>query len=653
MSSSDEPVRPGPALNGPQRAAVDSEADRILILAGAGTGKTWTLAHRVARLVVGGVEPERILLATFTNRAAREMQARVDLLVGHRGRPVRAGTFHALAYRLLAERERQAGREPLRIIGREEQVDLLKRARHERATRVDPHRRLPSARDLIAIKSFATDARMSVAEVVQRRFPDHVPRIEAIEDSLRAYADTKRAASVVDFDDLLLRWWEALARGGDIASAAAADVAHVLVDEYQDTSVLQAEVAERLTARGAHLCVVGDDAQSIFAFRGARFDNILDFPRVRPTEVHTLVENYRSDPAILAVANAIIEANPQQFPKELCATRASGVRPVLISARTPEEEASFVAQRVLELLDTGRRLRDQAVLYRAHAHATALELELVRRNIPYVLRSGVRLLEQAHVRDALAFLRVHAQRNDALAWQRLAAMLTGVGPEGLRTLVARARESSGPLSELLADLSRSTALSAAARGSVDRLGRVFARLDRAPRPAEQIRALLGERDESLFLDHLDHRYADASARIEDLARLAAVATGYADCETFLAELTLVNEVAGAGPAGDPHRPDGDRLVLSTIHQAKGLEWAVVFVIHLVDRGFPNARSELEPGGLAEERRLFYVAVTRARDELYLSHPASQRVSDRETASFRRSRFLSELDASLFDRWALT
>lgn len=647
-------LRDGPALNAAQRAAVDSRADRILILAGAGTGKTRTLTHRVARLIAHGVEPDRILLATFTNRAAKEMQARVDLLLGHRVHPVRAGTFHALAYRMLAQQAREAGREPSAIIGREEQVDLLKAVIQERAP--GGPRRLPSARDIIAIESYAANTRSSVAEAVQRRFPDHVPLFDAIEDILQGYAESKRAARVVDFDDLLLRWRDALAGGGETASRAGVDAAHVLVDEYQDTSALQAEVADLLTARGAHLCVVGDDAQSIFAFRGARFDNILDFPRVRPTEVHTLVENYRSDPSLLAVANAVIEANPLQFPKKLVATRNHRVQPVVIAARSPEEEASFVAQRTLELLDKGCALGDQAVLYRAHAHATELELELVRRNIPYVLRSGVRTLEQAHVRDALAFVRVRANRRDALAWQRLTTMLAGVGVEGLKKLVDHVGRRTGALSESLGDLSRSTVLAPRSRRSVERMGRLFARLERAPRPADQIRTLLLDDGERIFLDHLDHRYPDPSARVEDLARLAAAAVSYSDPASFLADLTLVDDMSRADPAVDPadrtHPPD-DRLVLSTVHQAKGLEWAAVFVIHLVERGFPNARAELEADGLAEERRLFYVAITRAKDELYLSHPVSKRVSDREAIALRRSRFLSELDPSLFERWALT
>ena len=650
MSSSDRLGPDSSALNPPQHAAVYSDAARILVLAGAGTGKTRTLTHRVARLIGDGVEPERILLATFTHRAAREMQIRVDRLLRHPRRPVCSGTFHALAYRMLREHARQVGlQDSFTIVGREEQVELIRGAATECAT-ASARRRLPSARDILAIKSLAADTCTVVHEVIQRRFADHVPLIEPIEQVLEGYERSKRALAVVDFDDLLLRWRDALAGGGDLAAGVGADMAHVLVDEYQDTSALQAEVADLLTHQGAHLCVVGDDAQSIFAFRGARFDNVLDFPRARPTEVHTLAESYRSDPAILAVANATIAANPLQFPKELAATRPHRAKPVVVSARDPEEEASFVAQRILDLHEAGCSLSEQAVLYRAHAHVAALELELVRRNIPYRIRSGVRLLEQAHVRDALAFLRIEANRSDVLAWKRIEPMLTGVGKEGLRRLIAAVGGASKSLGSALLEFGRTTGLTARARRSVLELGQLFERLGRVSRPADQLRILILDGYEALFVDHLERRYRDAAARAEDLRNLATMAGSYANTEDLLAELALIQDLAPDRRGG---RERADRLTLSTIHQAKGLEWGAVFVIHLVEQAFPNARAEREPDGLAEERRLFYVAVTRAKDELYLSHPTSQRISEREQVHLRPSRFVSKLAPSLYDRWTLT
>ena len=644
------------ALNPAQRGAVESDAPRILILAGAGSGKTRTLTYRVARLIEAGVPPEAVVLVTFTHRAAREMTGRIEALLGSTARRVRAGTFHALAAASLRARGRQIGfPNGFGIIGRDDQAQVMAAAIGE--AKIDPgRRRFPSPESLIALLSLAINAAETVETTLIRRQPHLLAILPEMDAAFAAYTRKKLEMGVMDFDDLLLHWHAALGPG-PLGELLRGEVAHVLVDEYQDTNLLQAEIAERLAGRG-HLCVVGDDAQSIYAFRGARAENILEFPQLAPTEVHQLTVNYRSEPGILAVANASIAENPRQFPKVLTAVRAATGLPARVPAKDAAQQAEFVAQRVLELRDEGVPLAAQAVLYRAHGHALELEVELTRREVPYRVRSGVRLLERAHVKDLLAFLRVVANPLDELAWQRILAMQPGVGGKIGGAVLAAVKRAAIAGDDPFAQLGAPELL-AATRGrgrlALPRLGEALQALaGLAAAPARMIHLLL-ERPEPAspgpghLLDHLTARYGEPEARVRELAQLAEVAAQQGDLEAFLADVTLAGELAGERGASEA--PE-ERLTLTTVHQAKGLEWRAVFVIGLTDGAFPLTPRDDEADAEAEERRLFYVAVTRAEEQLYLTHPVSRPAGLDERLLLRPSRFLEELPPELLERWSL-
>lgn len=633
-------LRPGPSLarpfldglNDAQRRAVLLDAPRLLILAGAGTGKTRTLTARVARLVADGVPPDRILLCTFTRRAAAMMVGRLHDLLGAPAQAVRAGTFHGLAYRALTA----AGIRPT-LLDEDDQETLMERAR----TRAGAE--LPATdAGLLGLHSAAINQGRSLAEVILARAPDWARHESGIEAVLAAYQAEKRKLGLFDYDDLLLGWRALLAE--DRPHPFRID--HVLVDEYQDTNPLQVELAETL-AQGRRLAVVGDDAQSIFGFRGARFDQILDFPRRAPTEVVSLTTNYRSDPAILALANHSIAQNPMQFPKVLVSERRSRLRPAVIPARDAAVEAQFVAQRALELVGEGVPLTGQAVLFRAHNHATALELELTRRGVPYVVRAGLRLFEQAHVRDLLAHLRVIADPGDRLAWSRVLRRVPGVGARTQAALEATLSDAADLAAAVTAWPERPEAKGRARAGLAALIQTLGPWLKDRPDPKTVLSTLLGPEDPIGLVAHVLAQ-GDGARRHKELLTLSTLVEPGQDLSTFVAELMLDQEVGGQGSAGSAPI---DRLTLTTVHQAKGLEWRAVFVIGLAEGAFPSRSALLEPGGEAEERRLFYVAATRAIEQLYLSHPAT-RTAGPETLLVPPSRFLSELPPDLYERWAL-
>ncbi len=635
-------------LNPEQHAAVSTQARRVLVLAGAGSGKTKTLIARLAQLVASGYDPERLVLVTFTHRAAREMTQRTAAVLGPAARKIWAGTFHALAYRVLRQHAALSDGPPPTVLGGEDQKELLARVIAEQAPDTTA-RRFPGPKTLLSLRGLSIGLQEPLESVVQRYAPDHSPWIDAIDKVLAGYQQAKARLHFVDFDDLLWRWHEALGPQSPVADRLRKAVDHVLVDEFQDTTPIQASISERLAADG-HLFVVGDDAQSIYGFRGARFENILNFPRRPGTEVHALTRNYRSTAPILNVANQTIAQSSLQFPKKLTAERRGQGRPVRVSAASQEEEAAFVAQHILALYDRGVGLEQQAILYRAHRQTAPLELELTRRNIPYVVRSGLRFFEQAHIRDALAFVRIMANPDDELAWMRVLSMRRHIGPKTIHAILSGSQPSLAPSQRLQSAL---PSLDARRRTELLPLVEYLLRLEELRRPAALLRRLVHDAEPAVMLEHFDARYDDPAARVADVEQLAVLAHGFDDHQSFVSGLALVGDAKSeAGQRNSDDTSDAGFVTLSSIHQAKGLEWRAVFVVGLNEGTLPFGRAD-DVDDLAEERRLFYVAVTRAREELLLCHPAASARSDGDLRILPPSRFLTELDEDSLEHWELT
>jgi DNA helicase-2/ATP-dependent DNA helicase PcrA len=632
----------GSELNPEQLAVVMHQGGPMLVLAGAGSGKTRTVVYRVARLLEDGVEPNAILLLTFTNRAAREMLSRVGLLLGTDAGRVMGGTFHSVGNRLLRRfGDRLGYSSTYGILDREDSRDLMTNALSD-VVPSTPNRRLPGAAVLVEVYSFVINTGRSLEEVIAARFPQFSGDLEVMQAVFRRYLERKRAAQVMDYDDLLLNWLLLLRRHDDVRRQLAARFRHVLVDEYQDTNRLQADIVDLMLGPERNLMVVGDDAQSIYAFRGAEYANILSFPERYPgCATFRLETNYRSLPPILTLANASIAHNEHQFPKHLRPVREGGEPPVVCVAPAPESQAAFVAQRILELLDEGVPLTEIAVLYRNHSHSLELEVELTKRNIPYEVRSGLRFFEQRHVKDVLAHLRFLANPRDEVAFTRMARLRPRLGQRLVARVWQALAESSEPLQALGKLDAKALGLPGAAANSVKQLAELAARLDRLRgRPGEMVREVIN----SGYRDHVRAMLDNASARLEDLEQLALFADGYEGLDAFLDEVTLMNELSGEDVAAE--EGERERVTLSTVHQAKGLEWRAVFLIWLAEGRFPTARAE----DMEEERRLFYVACTRAKDELLLCHPLVARDRYRVDVILEPSRFLSELPDEATQRW---
>jgi len=647
-------------LNEAQRAVVCAGTGPLLVLAGAGTGKTRTLTFRAAHLMASGLDPRHLMLCTFTNRAAREMVRRVESLSGVELRTLWAGTFHHLANLVLRRYAEQVGLTPgYAILDREDARDLMASCLAEQGPALHA-RRFPRAPLLLHLASSMVNRRIDLEHALRQEAPQFYELTEAITPVLSRYATRKQALGLVDYDDLLQLWWRLLVECPGPRAELIDRFHHVLVDEYQDTNRLQGEIVDICGSAHGNLTVVGDDAQSIYAFRGAHLENMLDFPRRHPgAQIFKLEANYRSVPEILHLANKSIRNNTRQYPKQLHAVRASGALPVLVRLHDVYQQAAFVAQRVLELHhEHDTALHDMVVLYRAHAHSLELQLELTRRQIPFVVRSGLRLFEQAHIKDVIAFLRVVHNPRDPLAWQRVLRTWPGMGRrsaerilgELLRRSTAPAPPTAPPtmLAAALPDealatpaaLLRVPELQTAAGRAFDRAAAQLAALfDRMPVEAG-VPALIQTVLEAHYRDHLESTYPNAATRLEDLTQLAEYGRRYDTLEQFLSELSLVAGFAAEG-TGLGQAPD-DALTLSTVHQAKGLEWPVVLLIGLAEGRFPGPLAVRTPSELEEERRLFYVAATRARDQLYLCQPRFEEPDQGPRRLLRLSRFVAEL-----------
>jgi DNA helicase-2/ATP-dependent DNA helicase PcrA len=632
------------ALNEEQRQVVMHPGGPMLVLAGAGSGKTRTVVYRVARLLEDGVDASSILLLTFTNRAARDMLQRVETLLGRNASRIMGGTFHSVGNRLLRRFGTRLGyADSYGILDREDARDLMAAALAEEVPHA-PERRLPGAAALVEVYSYVVNTGRPLPQVLAARFPQFAGEIQVIENVFRRYLERKRRANVMDYDDLLLNWLLLLRHQPEVRLLLATRFQHILVDEYQDTNRLQADIVDSMLGGGRNLLVVGDDAQSIYAFRGAEYANILSFPERYPDcTTFRLETNYRSLPPILDLANASIACNEKQFRKTLRPVREGGELPALVAAPTPETQAAFIAQQVLELLDQGVPLPEIAVLYRNHSHSLELEVELTRRNIPYEVRSGLRFFEQRHVKDVLAHLRFVANPRDEVAFTRMARLRPRLGQRLVARIWSALLQGSEPLRALHRLDGRALGLPPAAARSLQQLAELVQRLEAfVARPGEMVREVLA----SGYRDWVRSQFDNAPSRLDDLEQLALFADGYDTLAAFLDEVTLMNELSGEDVTAEPG--EREAMTLSTVHQAKGLEWRVVFVVWLAEGRFPTARAE----DLEEERRLFYVACTRAKDELYLCYPLICRDRYRLDIITEPSRFVSELPESMYQRWLL-
>ena len=640
-------------LNDGQRAAVICGEGPKLVIAGAGSGKTRTITYRVAFLMTKGVAPSQVLLATFTNKAAREMLSRVEALTGGDAHAIWGGTFHAIGNRLLRRHAAVVGFSPsYSILDEEDARDLLKVCVTEAKVKVE-EKRFPAPGILRDLISFAFNTQRPLAAVVEERTPHFGMWTEELQRVAARYEAKKRAANAVDYDDLLRFWLQLLTDRPEIAERLGRQFRVLLVDEYQDTNVIQADIVERIAAHnGRNLMVVGDDAQSIYQFRGANYDNILKFPERNPgTEIFKLEVNYRSTPEILEFTNASILHNERQHRKTLTAQRGRGSLPVVLPVNDAYQEAAFVAERILQLRDEGIALADMAVLYRAHAHSSILQAELIKRNIPYEVRSGVRFFEQAHIKDVAAYLKVLDNPLDEVAWRRLWLMLPRIGNVTAAKLWERIARAANPFAAAVDPALRAGAPSPAQpylkRFQEDLRALKASAEDQAPE--ELIRAVL----ETGYPDYLRAKYEAFQSRLEDIQQLAVFARSYRSLRSFLSELILLGELYGREFAGGGST-DTERLVLSSVHQAKGLEWKVVFVIRMCEGEFPSDMALRDPNGEEEERRIFYVATTRAKDELYLTHPLMD-LSPRGNSQLllQPSRFLREIRFTLYEQGEIT
>jgi len=636
---------------------IDSEfatkAPPLLVIAGAGSGKTKTLAHRVAHLVVTGVEPNRILLLTFTRRAAEEMIRRVKRItvkaLGTQQGDLRwSGTFHAIGARLLREYANQIGLKPsFTILDRSDAADLMDLVRHELGHSTKKSR-FPKKDTCLSIYSFTVNSGKSLEQVLAENFPWCVEWEKDLRRLFQSYTAAKQRQNVLDYDDLLLYWAE-MTRNDDLAAEIGGRFDHVLVDEYQDTNRLQSKILLKLKPEGRGLMVVGDDAQSIYSFRAATVRNILDFPnQFRPAaDIVTLEQNYRSTQPILDACNQVIRFAKQRYTKNLRSDRRSKQKPFLTIVADEAAQARFVAQQILNSREAGVPLKNQAVLFRASHHSAQLEIELTRRNIPFVKYGGLKFLEAAHVKDVLSILRWCENPRDRVAGFRAVQLLPGIGPSAAAKILDQV-EAEPHATDVLRDIK----VPKAAAEDWPAFAKLFEQMrqGKATWPAEF------ELVQEWYTPHLERIYDDAQLRAADVAQLRQIAAGYGSRERFLTELTLDPPDATSGRAGADLK-DEDYTVLSTIHSAKGQEWHTVRILNAVDGCIPSDRATGTPEEIEEERRLLYVAMTRAKDELDLIVP--QRFFTHQQAKFgdrhvyaSKSRFIpgSILDSFATRNW---
>ena len=616
-------------LNEEQYRCVIAGDGPIYVLAGAGSGKTRVLTYRTAWLIENGIPPNRIMLLTFTNRAAREMLTRVETLTGLNLRNLWGGTFHHIGNLVLRRMGKSIGLFPdYMIIDESDANSLLDECKT--ACRIPQERKFPKAKVLKEVISSSISLLQDIPTTLSARFPyllEFTPDIERIE---KEYKKKKRKQNLMDFDDLLYYWQQVLCDGNPIYNFN-----HILVDEYQDTNLLQAEITDRMAEQVRNIMVVGDDAQNIYSFRGADYKNIRDFPlRYPDTKIYKLETNYRSTPQILHFANQIIERSDARFKKRLIPVRSNGDTPTVVAVRDPYEQAKFVVYKVQELAGQGVPYKDIGILYRAHYQSAELEIQLYKSNIPYIIRSGARFFERAHIKDILSYLRVIVNPRDSVSFKRLLKLEEGIGDITAQKIYDRISSARSPVHKFL---SIEPEVAEKAVPGVKNAQKILSSIIKLS-PSEAIKFIF----ESGYKEYLKLTYPDVDERKEDISVLIEIAREYRSLTRFLSEITLSEPATGE----DTYfiQRGNDSVVLSTIHRAKGIEWDTVFLIYACDGGLPISRSYESIEQYEEERRLFYVAVTRAKRELYITYPMR---SSRAKAYLSASPFLKELDEDAY------
>jgi DNA helicase-2/ATP-dependent DNA helicase PcrA len=636
-------------LNDDQYNSVTAEPGPLLVLAGAGSGKTRTLTYRVAWLLAHGVRPGEILLLTFTNKAAREMLHRVQDLTGAEPKRFWGGTFHSIGHRALRMFGESIGlAKNFTILDAEEAERMMKQVVESQDRAFFKDKTRPKPGPLFGIISLARNTQLTLEATVEKYFPHYSDIVDRLPAFAKAYDLRKRDQKVCDYDDLLEHWLSLLRQAPDVAAYFTQRFQHVLVDEYQDTNTLQAQIVDTI---GSHhrVMAVGDDAQCIYSWRGANFENIMTFPDRHPgTVIHRIEINYRSTPEILNLANGVLMAQPKgrHFDKELRAARGHMEKPFIVQAMDDREQAEFIVKRTRSLHeDDGVSLSNIAVLYRSHFIAVETQIALARAGIPYHITSGVKFFERQHIRDLVALLRFVYNPADEQAWARVAVLLPKVGDKGAQKLhaagLAHARDSQRDFIDALGDDEVRSKVPRAGLAEWDGLVASLLQVRGAMqdgKPADAVETAI----DGWYGDYLKGAYADYTDRLEELNALVGFAQRFEETQDFLAQILLLNS-----ETSDRHvDPDMDAVKLTTVHQAKGLEYDVVFVIGLADGQFPGRRS-IEAGDVEEERRLFYVAVTRARNELYLCYPKIASRPGPGGMMHTPSRFLQELSPDVY------
>ncbi len=628
-------------LNSDQLEVVRTVDSPVLVIAGAGTGKTKTLTYRVAYLVELGGNPQSILLLTFTRKAANEMLKRAaSLLKSASAEQASGGTFHSFANSTLRQYAKAIGYgEQFTILDDSDSADVVNLLR----TRISPEKkgkRFPKKETLVDIYSKSENTLAPIEEIVFKNYPRFVEQLDDILKLKKQFDEYKQKYNLMDYDDLLKNLRELLRQNESIRKTVAAKFSFIMVDEFQDTNKVQGDIVRLLGTEKQNVMVVGDDAQSIYSFRGANFRNIFDFPTFFPEcKIIKLTENYRSTQAILNFTNKVIDAAKEKYEKELYSRRKVGERPAVIAAENENVQSKFVVQRILELREAGVALNDIAVLFRSSYLSFDLEIELTRANIPYMKFGGMKLVESAHIKDVVAFLRVIENPQDAVGWHRILLLHPGVGPRIAEKILDQISGGSESKVDGEPDIKIPSNTS-------ELVGFITEETGRKNQPAEKVESVL-----KYYEPLMRAKYDDYAKREKDLVMFASIAERYRSLQSFLADLALEPPTESEIDLGEMDQ-EQEHLVLSTIHSAKGLEWNSVFVIWALDGKFPSLHAGEDDDELEEERRLMYVASTRAKENLYITYPMN--IYDRESGRIftKPSRFVEVVPEDYYDKWNL-
>ncbi len=626
-------------LNDAQFEAATAKDGPVLVIAGAGTGKTRTLVYRVARLIDIGIDPRTILLLTFTRRAAEEMLRRASLLMDNRCDKVAGGTFHSFANTVLRHYGRKIDLMPsFTIMDRPDSEDVVQLLRAELGLN-SKERRFPRKQTVAEIYSMALNKQWTIPDLIERDYPHLYDLLEDLLRLYERYVDYKKNRSLMDYDDLLIKLKELLSTDEEVRRRLSETYRYIMVDEYQDTNRLQADIVRLLAAMHDNVMVVGDDAQSIYSFRGANFRNIMDFPKDFPgARLISLEENYRSTQPILNLTNEIISRATEKYDKRLFTSKEEGDTPLLVQAESEQMQSRFICQKVLELREEGVPLWDMAVLFRSSFHSFDLEIELTRHNIPFVKRGGFRFMETAHIKDVLAYLRILANPQDTISWGRVLSLLEGVGSQSSQKIIHWLLDGSNPRERL-----RSFNAKGKVAHGLRTLAQVLEVCSEAQRPSENTQYLMQYYAPILKRNHPE----DYPKRLRDLEHFQGMTERYRSLERLLTDMALEPPTDSVDDALAVD-PDEGPLVLSTIHSAKGLEWHSVFIIWALEGRFPSYYNINTAEELEEERRLLYVAATRAKENLFISYPI--KIFDRGmgTVLSRPSRFIEGISAAMLE-----